>query len=54
MNTQGQTLQSSGYTLLQGVVKVSTGVSKMVKLSAGDALNHNLKLNADENLALAA
>ncbi len=36
-----------------GVVPVSTGVSKMEKLSAGDALTRKLKLNADTN-ALAA
>ena len=37
-----------------GVVKVSTGVLKLVKLSAEDASNLKLKLNAEDNLALAA
>ena len=37
-----------------GVVKVSTGVVKLEKLSAGDASNHKLKINAEDNLAYAA
>ena len=38
----------------QGLVKVSTGVLQLEKLSAGDASNHKLKLNAEDNLAYAA
>ncbi len=40
-----------------GVVKVSTGAMNLEKLSAGDASNHTLNLNADEDnyeLAMAA
>ena len=37
-----------------GVVKVSTGVLKLVKLFAGDASNHNLNINANNDLAYAA
>ena len=37
-----------------GPVLVSTGIWKLVKLSAGDALNHILKLNANNKLANAA
>lgn len=39
---------------IQGVVLVSTGLLKMEKLSACDALNGKIKLNAEENLAIAA
>ena len=39
---------------IQGVVLVSTGLLKMEKLSVCDALNGKIKLNAEENLALAA
>ena len=33
----------------RGVVKVSTGILKLEKRAAGDALNRNLKLNAKED-----
>ncbi len=38
----------------QGAVKVSTGVLKPEKLSAGDASNRKIKTNAEDNLAYAA
>ena len=37
-----------------GVVMVSTGTLKLEKLSAGDASNRKLKLNAKTDLAVAA
>ena len=42
------------YNLIYGLVKVSTGVLKLVKLSAGDASNHKLNTNANNELAYAA
>ena len=44
------------YTLQQGVVLVSTGSLKMEKLSVvgHHVKSSNLKLNAEDNLALAA
>lgn len=33
---------------------VSTGAMQLVKLSVDDALNHNLNINAEDNLAIAA
>ena len=38
----------------QGLVKVSTGVLQLEKLSAGDASNHKLNTNANNELAYAA
>ena len=38
----------------QGLVKVSTGVLQLEKLSAGDASNHKLNINANDELAYAA
>ena len=37
-----------------GLVKVSTGILKLVKLSAGKRQNPNLNINANDNLAYAA
>ena len=42
------------YNLIYGLVKVSTGVLKLVKLSVCNALNGELKYNAEDNLAYAA
>ena len=40
--------------LTHGLVKVSTGILKLVKLSAGKRQNPNLNINANDNLAYAA
>ena len=42
------------FTIEYGVVKVSTGVLQLEKLSAGDASNHKLNTNANNELAYAA
>ena len=39
---------------LHGLVKVSTGALQLEKLSAGDASNRKVNINAEENLAYAA
>ena len=38
---------------IQGLVKVSTGVLQLEKLSARHALNDNLNINAEDNTQLA-
>jgi len=40
--------------ITHGLVKVSTGILKLVKLSAGKRQNPNLNINANDNLAYAA
>ena len=39
---------------IHGLVKVSTGILKLVKLSAGTRYHPNLNINADVDYAVAA
>ena len=54
LNPEIQDILLNTVQLKQGLVLVSTGVLQLVKLSAGDASNRKLNINAEDNLAYAA